>query len=253
MNIQYQTTAANYYNNFNTTLFGHQDDQTENNISLNYQHQQQQSDPMLNPVINPLLFLTEEFLGGLKFKSESENQSVEETVKSESADEGFGDYLIHSDLEGTLVATSELDDILYTPIEYKVESSQSPQSDTMSLKSEPQTFDLIEYIAGNVSCLITIRNDLGFLIIYLIYRLLNSQQHRWLKDHVQPLMNSNNKYSKLLTKNQNIKFNYQRFINNHQLLHQPQHLLQHHQVDHIDLNDDCHQSVVTMMTAMKII
>ena len=151
LNIQYQTTAANYYNNFNTTLFGHQDDQTEKNNSLIYQHQQQQHDPMLNPVINPLLFLTEEFLGGLKLK-ESENQSVEESVKVESADEGFGDYLIHSDLEGTLVATSQLDDILYSTIEYKKESSQSPQSDTMSLKSEPQTFDLIEYIAGNVSC-----------------------------------------------------------------------------------------------------
>lgn len=156
LNIKNHTTAANYYNNVNTTLFGHQDDQTENNNnSLIYHHQQQQQhNQMLDQIINPLNFLSEEFLNGFRFKTESEIHTVEETVKAESADEGFGEYLIHSDLQGTLIVASDLDEILYTPEEFKIESSQSPQSDTMSLKSEPRTFDLIEYISGNVSCLI---------------------------------------------------------------------------------------------------
>lgn len=148
LNIQNQTTAANYYNNVNTTLIGHQDDQTENNNSLIYHPQQQQHNSMLESEINPLYFIAEEFLSGLRFKTE-------ETMKAESADEGFSDYLMHSDLQRTIIVGSDLEEILYTPEEFKVESSQSPQSDTMSLKSEPQIFDLIEYISGNVSCLIS--------------------------------------------------------------------------------------------------
>ena len=151
LNIQFQTTAANHYNNFNTTFVGNQDDQTEiNNNTLTYHNQQQHT--MLNTIHDPFLFINMEFLDELNLKTESVNQLVEDKVKSESADEDL-DYLFHSELKGTILAIGQLEDI-YLSEELKKEPSQSSQSDTMSLQSEPLTFDIIDYVEGenNVSC-----------------------------------------------------------------------------------------------------